>query len=70
MRLTILAGLIVGVSLAFQSAAAVHAKAIVAHVAGADRAHASAPWCTAMDAGHRGQNGRSTVDFELATEAS
>ena len=70
MRLTILAGLIMGVSLAFQSAHAVHTKAIVGHVAGADRIHASAPWYTAMNAGHRGQNGRSAVDFELTTEAS
>jgi hypothetical protein len=70
MRLTILAGLIVGVSLAFQSAHAVHAKAVVGHVAGADRAHANAPWYTAMDTGHRGQNGRPLVDFDVAMEAS
>ena len=56
MRLTLLAGLIVRGSLAFQSAHAVHAKAVVGHVAGADRTHASAPWYTARDAGHRGQN--------------
>jgi hypothetical protein len=37
MRLTILAGLIVGVSLAFQAAHAVLTKAIVGQVAGADR---------------------------------
>jgi hypothetical protein len=70
MRMTILAGLIVGVSPAFQSAHAVHARAIVGHIAGADRAHASAPWYTAMDAGHRGQNGRPAVDFDLVIEQS
>lgn len=58
MRLTILAGLIVGVSLAFQSAHAVHTRAIVAHGPSVYSAHASAPWYTAMDAGHRSQNGR------------
>jgi hypothetical protein len=41
MRLTILAGLIVGVSLAFQSAHAVHARAIVVHAMSADRVLAS-----------------------------
>jgi hypothetical protein len=48
MRMTILAGLSVGVSPAFQSAHAVHTRAIVGHVAGADRAHASAPWARAL----------------------
>lgn len=57
MRLTILAGFIVGVSLAIQSAHAAQARAIVGNVAGAVRAHTSAPWYTAMDAGPRDQNG-------------
>jgi hypothetical protein len=57
MRLTILAGLIVGVSLAFQSAHAVHAKVIVVHGPSVESAHASAPWYVAMYAGHGAQIG-------------
>jgi hypothetical protein len=70
MRLTILAGLIVGVSLAFQSAHAAHTKATVGHVPGAVRAHASAPWYTAMDAGPRGQTGRPAVNFDPVIKRS
>jgi hypothetical protein len=51
MRLTILAGLIVGVSLAFQSAHAVHARVIVGHAPVAVRTIVSAPWYVAMNAG-------------------
>ena len=70
MRLTILAGLIVGVSLAFQSAHAVHTSVIVVHEPSVESAHASAPWYTAMDAGPRGQNGRPAVDADLAIKRS
>lgn len=49
----IIAGLLVGVSLAFQSAHAVRTRAIVGHVTSTARAHVSAPWYTAMNQGHR-----------------
>jgi len=42
MRVAILAGLIVGLSLAFQSAHAVHTRVIVVHAASSERARASA----------------------------
>ena len=47
MRLTIIAGLMVGVSLAIQSAHTVYLKATVRQAPGA----ASAPWYLATDAG-------------------
>jgi hypothetical protein len=52
MRLTILAGLIVGVSVAFQSAHAVHARVIVVHGPSVESVHVSAPWYVAMNAVH------------------
>lgn len=51
MRLTIVAGLLAGVSLAFQSAHAAHTKAIVTHAPVAVRA-VSAPWYIATNASH------------------
>ena len=51
MRLTIIAGLMVGVSLAFQSAHAVHLKATVRPAPSAASVHVSAPWYIAMNAG-------------------
>lgn len=48
MRLTILAGLIVGVLLGNQSMHDAH----VGHVASTARVHVSAPWYIAMNAGH------------------
>ncbi|MGD1029444.1 hypothetical protein [Candidatus Binatus soli] len=53
MRLTIAAGLIMGVSLAVQSALGAHARAKVGHAASAgSRVHEIAPWYIAMNAGH------------------
>jgi len=52
MRLTIVAGLIMGVALATQSLLGAHARAKVGHTAGAVRVHESAPWYIAMNAGH------------------
>jgi hypothetical protein len=51
MRLTIIAGLMVGVSLAIQSAHAVHPKATVRQAPSAASAYISAPWYLAMNAG-------------------
>jgi len=53
MRLTIAAGLIMGVALATQSALGAHTRAKVGHAAGAGRVHESAPWYIAMHVGHR-----------------
>ncbi len=50
MRLTILAGLIMGVSLAIQSGIGAQARAKVA-AASASRAHAVAPWYIAENEG-------------------
>jgi hypothetical protein len=53
MRMTIVAGLIMGVALAIQSALGAHARAKVAHAASAgSRVHESAPWYIAMNDGH------------------
>jgi len=49
MRLTIIAGLIMGASLAFLSAFDAHARDIAAHAANNRPAHVSAPWYTATD---------------------
>jgi len=53
MRLTIVAGLIMGMSLAMQAALGAHARAKVAHAASAVRAHVRvvAPWYIAMNDG-------------------
>ena len=47
MRLTIIAGLIMGLSLAINSALGEHARSITAHAANGRPAHVSAPWYTA-----------------------
>jgi hypothetical protein len=52
MRLTILAGLIMGVALAIQSVLSAHARAKVVHAARAVHVHESAPWYIAMNDGH------------------
>lgn len=52
MRLTIVAGVIMGVALAIQSALGAHARAKVAHPATAGRVHERAPWYVAMNDGH------------------
>jgi hypothetical protein len=52
MRLIIVAGLLMGVSLAIQSAHGAHAKAGVDPAASAARVDVSAPWYIAMNAGH------------------
>ena len=52
MRLTIVAGLIMGVALATQSLLGAHARAKVGHTVSAGRVHESAPWYIAMNAGH------------------
>jgi hypothetical protein len=51
MRLIIVAGLLMGVSLAIQSAHSANASAKVGHVTSAVRAPVSAPWYIAMTAG-------------------
>ena len=51
MRVTIVAGLIVGLSLGIQSGDGAHAKAGVDPAASAARVHVSAPWFIAMNAG-------------------
>jgi len=51
MRLTILAGLILGVALAIQSTLAAHARAKVHHGASNGPTHKSAPWYVAMNTG-------------------
>jgi len=51
MRLTIIAGLMVGVSLAIQSAHAMHLKATVRQPPSAASVHLSAPWYLTMNAG-------------------
>lgn len=52
MRLTIAAGLIMGVALAIQSVLGAHARAKVVHAASAGRVHERAPWYVAMNDGH------------------
>lgn len=51
MRLTIAAGLIMGMALGVQSAHNTHVRATVSQAAGAVRIHVSAPWYIAMNAG-------------------
>ena len=62
MRLTIAAGLTMGVALATQSVLCAHARGKVGHTVGAGRAHESAPWYIAMNvvhsAGTRGTRAR------------
>lgn len=60
MRLTIIAGLMVGVSLAIQSAHAVHFKATVKQAPSAASVHVSAPSYVAMNGG-RGPDMRGTL---------
>jgi len=52
MRLTIVAGVIMGVALAIQSVLGAHARAKVVHAASAGRVHERAPWYVAMNDGH------------------
>ena len=52
MRLTILAGTIMGVALAIQSVLSAHASEKVVHAASAVHVHQSAPWYIAMNDGH------------------
>ena len=52
MRLTIVAGLIMGVALAVQSALGAHARAKAGHAVRAGSVQESAPWYIAMNAGH------------------
>ncbi len=52
MRLTIVAGLILGVALAVQSALGAHARARAGHAVRAGSVQESAPWYVAMSAGH------------------
>jgi hypothetical protein len=49
MRTTIIAGLIMGLSLATLSTLEAHARAIAAHAANVRPAHVSAPWFIAID---------------------
>ncbi len=52
MRLTIVAGLIMGVALAIQSVLGANARAKVPHAVSAAPVHESAPWYIAMNDGH------------------
>ncbi len=52
MRLTILAGVIMGVALAIQSVLGAHARAKVAHPTSAGGVHERAPWYVAMNDGN------------------
>ncbi len=52
MRLTIVAGLIMGVALAVQSVLGAHARAKAGHAVRAGSVQESAPWYIAMNAGH------------------
>ena len=60
MRLTIVAGLIMGLSLAVQSMLGAHAKAKIGDAASAVRSHAHvvAPWYIAMDDSNSGRRSR------------
>ena len=49
MRLTILAGLILGLSLAFQSMLTAHTRSKINRAAGAVRVHQVAPWYVAKE---------------------
>jgi len=49
MRLTIIAGLIVGLSLGIQVTMGAHLRASAAHAANIRPAHASAPWFIAIN---------------------
>jgi hypothetical protein len=60
MRLTIIAGFIVGASLAIQSMLAAHARTGVGRAASAVRVHVVAPWYVAMDGRHSGGHLAST----------
>jgi hypothetical protein len=51
MRLTIAAGVIMGIALGVQSAHDAHLRAGLSQAAGAVRVHVSAPWYVASDAG-------------------
>ena len=63
MRMTIVAGLILGASLAVQSMLGAHARAKVGDAAGAVRVHAHqvAPWYIAMNDGNSGRRFASRV---------
>jgi len=63
MRLAIVAGLIVGASLAVRSAAGAHAMAETGHAARAVRVHEPvvAPWYIATDDGHGAGSRRNLV---------
>lgn len=65
MRLTIVAGLIMGTSLAVHSALGVHARTKIGHTVKAVAVHARvvAPWYIAMNDGHRARH-RGTVTAE------
>ncbi len=53
MRLAIVAGMILGVSLAVRSALGANATAKVGHAGRAVRVHEPAPWYVAMIEGHK-----------------
>jgi hypothetical protein len=65
MRLTIIAGLIVGASLAIQSMLGANARAKIGHAANAVRVHghAIAPWYVAMSGGYSAGQLASTRGF-------
>jgi hypothetical protein len=62
MRLTIIAGFILGASLAIQSMLGAHARTRVGQAASAVRVHGHvvAPWYVAMDGRHSGRHLAST----------
>jgi hypothetical protein len=65
MRLTIIAGLMVGVSLAIQSAYAAHLKAAVRQAPSAASVHISAPWYLAMNVGRSPATRGTLVDIKV-----
>jgi hypothetical protein len=69
MRMTIVAGLILGASLAVQSMLGAHARAKVGDAAGAVRSHARvvAPWYIAMNDRNSGRRFAITCDAVVRT---
>jgi hypothetical protein len=63
MRLTIIAGLILGASLAVQSMLSAHAKAKLGPAASAVRDHEVAPWYIANDVGRSPEHLARTRDL-------
>ena len=65
MRLTIAAGLIMGIALGVQSAHDAHLRAVMGQAAGAVRVHVSAPWYVASNTGSCANTG-ATLEVRLS----